>query len=325
MAERYQPGEYFAKFMEQLPALIQAKDNAKIRQEYLDLSKQKYEDAITQQKLANKQNAAALNFKTKKLEHDQEKYAVDLFNKERDEEQEAIKYLNEYVYKGAGTEWAANNSKYNPNIKEAAGIVLENNQSATSLANTIMMSTDIGILQKIEDIERLKVSYNVGPGGKKNLDHILGLLDTEYKSNVKTEWLMNNLNHPDFKRLRLFSPEDFYKELQEKDPGKDFRDMVNMQGKAIQLLQDESISPYKMPPATKEMYKDVVSSTEERIKQYTTKQLPEMNKELYQRSIEVVRKQYPQYFDKETNMPKEKMGKIVQKLVNKYYVDQYNR
>ena len=112
MAERYQPGDYFAEFMEQLPALIQAKDNAKIRQEYLDLSKQKYEDAITQQKLANKQNAAALNFKTKKLEHDQEKYAVDLFNKERDEEQEAIKYLNEYVYKGAGTEWAANNSKY---------------------------------------------------------------------------------------------------------------------------------------------------------------------------------------------------------------------
>jgi len=45
MANEYQ---LWARFMENLPALVEARDNARIRQEYLDLSKQKYADSVAQ-------------------------------------------------------------------------------------------------------------------------------------------------------------------------------------------------------------------------------------------------------------------------------------
>ena len=53
MANGYEPGEYFAQFLSQLPAMYRAKESVDMQKRYITLAEKKYSDALEQQKIAN--------------------------------------------------------------------------------------------------------------------------------------------------------------------------------------------------------------------------------------------------------------------------------
>jgi hypothetical protein len=187
MAKEYRPGMYFEKFVDQLPALYRAKESLDIQKAYLAMTQQKYKDATEQQKLKNQIDTQNINYKVAKQQKD-------VFDKERDEEQDVIKEL-ESLQKGLGVKWAAENAQYNPALKATGQQYVDTQKDAITMIQNAMMATarpDVSYEDTLYNLQTIKNTPGLSEETIKSVDNATGLINKQYHTESVNKWLQQN-------------------------------------------------------------------------------------------------------------------------------------
>ena len=223
MANGYEPGEYLAKFLSALPAMYRAKESVDMQKRYITLAEKKYADALEQQKIANKSAKANYDYKVAK-------YQKDVFDKERDEEQDVYKEL-ESLTKGFGAAWIAKHGKYNPGLIESSQKHVDIQSDANTMIHESMMAIqrpDVSYEDTLYNLNAIKNTVGASEETIKNVDNAISLINKEYHTKSVNKWISQNPSHPDVRRIALLPKQDAYKELLEKDPAKELSSLLSV-------------------------------------------------------------------------------------------------
>ena len=315
MANGYQRGDYLTLFLQQLPQIYRAQQSAKIQKAYLDMSQKKYDDALKQQQLANQMAQQNYTYKVAKQRKD-------VFDKERDEEQDIVKEL-ESLQKGLGVKWAAKNATYNPALKESGQQYIDTQKDATTMIQNAMMAsarTDVSYDDTLYNLKAIKNTPGLSEETIKSVENAEGLINKQYHTESVNAWLQQNPTHPDRNRIALLPTKDAFTEILEKDPSKELSSLLSSVSRSTTILQNEAIMP-TLSPTSKKLHEDVVRAGEERVKKIITPTV-QFNADVYNQAAEQVMKLVPQYFtvdDKGNPVPKPQFSKIAQAQVDSVY------
>jgi hypothetical protein len=316
MANGYKPGDYLGQFLTQLPQIYRAKQSADIQKEYLEMSKQKYNDAQKQQVIAN--HLAQQNYKYKVS-----KYKKDLFDKERDEEQDVVKDL-ESAGKGLGITWAAKNAQYNPGLKTTGQQYVEAQSNVNNLISSAMMNTDMSWDEKLYQLETLKNEPNISDKTLKNIENATGLATLKRNEGIKDEWLKSNVGHPSYSNFSMLPANDVVEEIKQLDPAKDLITAFNTAAKASETLSDNRLMN-TLTPQQEEIYKKIQNQNLDKIKKAQKAIKPEnvpIRPEIYEQAVQRVMTQFPQFFIKDGNgnpIPNPSYNKMAKAKVDSIY------
>ena len=315
MANGYEPGDYLGQFLQQLPQIYRAQQSAEIQKAYLAMSQQKYEDAQEQQQIANQ--TAQQNYKYKVA-----KQQKDVFDKERDEEQDVIKEL-ESLQKGLGVKWAAENAQYNPALKKTGQKYIETQKDATTMIQNAMMASaraDVSYEDTLYNLQTIKNTPGLSEETIKSVENAEGLINKQYHTESVNKWLQQNPTHPDRNRIAVLPIGDAYKEILEKDPSKELSSLLSSVSRSTTILQNEAIIP-TLSPTSRKLHEDVVKAGEERVKKIITPTV-QFNADVYNQASEHIMKLIPQYFtvdEKGKPVPKPQFSKIAKAQVDSIY------
>ena len=316
MANGYRRGDYLTQFLQQLPQIYRAQQSAEIQKAYLAMSQQKYEDAQEQQQLANQM--AQQNYKYKVA-----KQQKDVFDKERDEEQDVIKEL-ESLQKGLGVKWAAKNANYNPALKESGQQYIDTQKDAiTMIQNTMMASarTDVSYDDTLYNLKAIKNTPGLSEETIKSVENAEGLINKQYHTESVNAWLQQNPTHPDRNRIALLPTGDAYKEILEKDPSKELSSLLSSVSRSTTILQNEVIMPTLSPTSLK-LHQDVVKAGEERVKKIITPKTTPFNANIYEQAVQQVMQRLPNMFTTDADgnpIPKPTFSKMAKAQVDSIY------
>ena len=316
MANGYKPGDYLAQFLTQLPQIYRAKQSADIQKEYLELSKQKYNDIQEQQAIANQ--LAQQNHKYKVA-----KYQKDLFDKERDEEQDVVKDL-ESAGKGLGITWAAKNAQYNPGLKTTGQQYVDAQSNVNNLISSVMMNTDLTWDERLYQFETLKSEPNISDKTLKNIENSIGLATFKRNEGIKDEWLKSNIGHPSYSNFSMLPANDVVEEIKQLDPAKDLTTAFNTAAKASQALSDDRLYP-QLTPEQRKIYENIQNQNLDKVKdaQKLNKQEDApIRPDIYDQAAQRVIMQFPQFFIKDANgnpIPNPTYSKMAKAKVDSIY------
>jgi len=315
MANGYKPGDYLGRFLALAPQIYRAQQSAEIQKAYLAMSQQKYEDAQEQQQIANQ--TAQQNYKYKVA-----KQQKDVFDKERDEEQDVIKEL-ESLQKGLGVKWAAENAQYNPALKKTGQKYIETQKDATTMIQNAMMASaraDVSYEDTLYNLQTIKNTPGLSEETIKSVENAEGLINKQYHTESVNKWLQQNPTHPDRNRIAVLPIGDAYKEILEKDPSKELSSLLSSVSRSTTILQNEAIIP-TLSPTSRKLHEDVVKAGEERVKKIITPTV-QFNADVYNQASEHIMKLIPQYFtvdEKGKPVPKPQFSKIAKAQVDSIY------
>ena len=316
MANGYEPGDYLGQFLAQLPQIYRAKQSADIQKEYLELSKQKYNDIQEQQAIANQ--LAQQNYKYKVA-----KYQKDLFDKERDEEQDVVKDL-ESAGKGLGITWAAKNARFNPGLKTTGQQYVEAQSNVNNLISSVMMNTDMSWDEKLYQFETLKSEPNISDKTLKNIENAIGLATLKRNEGIKDEWLKSNMGHPSYSNFSMLPANDVVEEIKQLDPAKDLMSAFNTAAKASEALANDKLLP-QLTPEHRKIYESIEKQNLDKIKnaQKSIKQEDApIRPDIYDQAAQRVIMQFPQFFIKDANgnpIPNPTYSKMAKAKVDSVY------
>ena len=316
MANGYEPGEYLAKFLSALPAMYRAKESVDMQKRYITLAEKKYADALEQQKIANKSAKANYDYKVTK-------YQKDVFDKERDEEQDVYKEL-ESLTKGFGAAWIAKHGKYNPGLIESSQKHVDIQSDANTMIHESMMAIqrpDVSYEDTLYNLNAIKNTVGASEETIKNVDNAISLINKEYHTKSVNKWISQNPSHPDVRRIALLPKQDAYKELLEKDPAKELSSLLSVVSRSTAILQDDALLN-TLAPTSRKLHETIVKSGEQRVNKMITPVTIKRNNEVMHKATLQIMKQFPQFFTKDADgnpIPKPAFQKAAQDSVNNLY------
>ena len=317
MANGYEPGEYFAQFLSQLPAMYRAKESVDMQKRYITLAEKKYSDALEQQKIANQ-------LAQQKQTYAASKYQKDVFDKERDEEQDEYDKL-EKLHPGAGAAWIAKHGKFNIGLIQSSQQHLDIQKDATTMIQESMMAIqrpDVSYEDTLYNLNTIKNTVGASKETIGNVDNAINLINKEYHTKSVNQWISQNPNHPDVRRIALLPKQDAYKEILEKDPARELSSLLSNVSRSTTILQNAAMFPQGLSPASLKLHETLVKSGEQRINKMITPVAIKQNNEVMNQATLQIMQQFPQYFTKDADgkpIPKPVFQKAAQDSVNNLY------
>ncbi len=314
MANGYEPGEYFAQFLSQLPAMYRAKEGVAMQKRYITLAEKKYADALEQQKVANQLAQQKHNYTVSK-------YEKDVFDKERDEEQD----IYDDIYQAnpdLALKWYSKEGKYNPGLKDFATQSNAIQTNVGELISTTMMSPQSWGDKKY-NLETIKNTRGISAESVKNVEHAIKLAENRENKELKSNWLYQNRDRIDpaeWERISLLTPSDAKAEILEKDPSRDLARLLSLSTASSKLIADDILN--ELPEQTLKLHKTVIQSTEKQINKIINPVAISKNNAVYNQAVNQIMQNFPQYFEKDKEgklKPRTKFEKIAIDSVNNLY------
>jgi len=314
MANGYEKGDYLAQFLNQLPQIYRAKQSADIQKEYLELSKQKYSDIQEQQIIANRLAQQKQNYTVSK-------YKKDVFDKERDEEQD----IYDDIYQAnpdLALKWYSEKGQYNPGLKDFAIKSDAIQTNVGELISTTMMSPQ-SWEEKKYSLEAIKNTRGISAESIKNVEHAITLSGNNQNKELKSNWLYQNrdrIDKAEWERISLLTPADARSEILEKDPSRDLARLLSLSTASSKLIADDILN--ELPAQTLKLHKTVIQSTEKQINKIINPVVISKNNAVYNQAVNQIMQSLPQYFEKDAQgklKPRKQFEKIALDSVNALY------